>query len=162
LDENIGKVVAALEKKGLRENTLILFHSDNGGTRNKMFTGQMADVSKINLPCDNGPYRDGKGSLFEGGCRECDCANCPGPIKPQNEDRNTPVVHMYPTMAALARASTTRCIPLHGINVWDSIAEGKPTQRPEVNYKPETFPAGLRQGNWNLNSLTMLTPSAAL
>src|SRR5262249_25213067 len=54
LDENIAKVVAALEKKGLRDNTLIVFHSDNGGTTNKMFSGQMADVSKINLPCDNG------------------------------------------------------------------------------------------------------------
>ncbi len=33
-----------------------------------MFTGVMADVSKIKIPCDNGPYRDGKGTLYEGGC----------------------------------------------------------------------------------------------
>jgi len=81
LDESIGKVVAAIDKKGLRENTLILFHSDNGGTRNAMFAGQMADVSKIKLPCDNGPYRDGKGMLFEGGHRVAACANWPGHIK---------------------------------------------------------------------------------
>ncbi|MBU6180331.1 MAG: arylsulfatase, partial [Verrucomicrobia bacterium] len=67
LDDEIGRVVAALEKKGMRGNTLIIFHSDNGGTKNAMFAGVMADVSKIKIPCDNGPYRDGKGSLFEGG-----------------------------------------------------------------------------------------------
>src|SRR5215470_8308762 len=50
MDDEIGKVVAALDKKGLRDNTLILFQSDNGGTTNKRFTGQMADVSKIKLP----------------------------------------------------------------------------------------------------------------
>ena len=74
LDDEIGKVVAAIDRKGLRENTLILFHSDNGGTRNALFAGQMADVSKINLPCDNGPYREGKGTLFEGGSRVAACA----------------------------------------------------------------------------------------
>src|SRR5262245_25893456 len=60
LDDEIGRVVAALDKKKLRDNTLILFHSDNGGTRNAMFAGVMADMSKIKIPCDNGPYREGK------------------------------------------------------------------------------------------------------
>ena len=45
LDDEIGRVVAAIDKKGLRDNTLIIFHSDNGGTRNAMFAGQMADLS---------------------------------------------------------------------------------------------------------------------
>ena len=61
LDDEIGRVVAALDKKEMRDNTLILFHSDNGGTRNAMFAGVMADMSKIKIPCDNGPYREGKG-----------------------------------------------------------------------------------------------------
>src|SRR5690606_30990742 len=77
LDDEIGKVVAALEKKGLRNNTLILLHSDNGGTKNAMFAGQMTDLSKTAIPCDNGPFRDGKGSLFEGGNRVAACANWP-------------------------------------------------------------------------------------
>jgi arylsulfatase A-like enzyme len=47
LDDEVGRVVAALEKKKMRDNTLILFHSDNGGTRNAMFAGVMADMSKI-------------------------------------------------------------------------------------------------------------------
>ena len=52
----------------MRDNTLIVFQSDNGGTRNPMFAGE-GDMSKIKIPVDNGPYRDGKGSLYEGGTR---------------------------------------------------------------------------------------------
>jgi arylsulfatase A-like enzyme len=63
IDAQIGRVLDALDKKGMRDNTLIVFHSDNGGTRNAMFAGE-GDMSKIKIPCDNGPYRDGKGSLY--------------------------------------------------------------------------------------------------
>src|SRR5262249_1380534 len=86
LDDEVGRVVAALEKKGMRKNTLIIFHSDKGGTKNAMFAGVMADMSKVKIPCDNGPYRDGKGSLFEGGTRVCAFANWPGHIKAQDVD----------------------------------------------------------------------------
>lgn len=162
LDDNIGKVVAALDKKGLRENTLVLFHSDNGGTTNKMFTGQMADVSKINLPCDNGPYRDGKGSLFEGGTRVCALANWPGHIKAETVDGLIHAVDMYPTLAALAGASTVKCKPLDGVNVWDTIAENKPSPRTEIIYNIEPFRGAVRQGDWKLIWRTMLPTSVDL
>jgi arylsulfatase A-like enzyme len=162
LDENIGKVVAALEKKGLRDNTLVLFHSDNGGTTDKKFTGQMADVSKIDLPCDNGPYRGGKGSLFEGGCRVAACANWPGQIKPQVVDAFIHAVDIYPTFASLAGASTARCKPLDGVNVWESIAEGKPSPRTEFIYNVEPFRGGVRQGDWKLIWRTSLPSSVDL
>ena len=40
MDDEIGRVVEALDKKGMRDNTLIVFQSDNGGTRNAMFAGE--------------------------------------------------------------------------------------------------------------------------
>src|SRR5262245_10132985 len=150
LDDEIGRVVDALEKKGIRKNTLILFHSDNGGTRNPMFTGVMADVSKIKLPCDNGPYREGKATNYEGGTRVCAFANWPGHIKTQSVDGLIHAVDLYPTFAALAGASTTKCKALDGLNVWDTIAEGKPSARTEIVYNIEPMGAALRQGDWKL------------
>ena len=162
LDGNIGKVVAALDRKGLRENTLVIFHSDNGGTTDKMFAGQMADMSKVVLPCDNGPYRNGKGSLFEGGSRVCALANWPGRIKAQTVDGVIHAVDLYPTLAALAGASTEKCKPLDGLNVWETIAGGKPSPRTEFFYNIEPFRAGLRQGDWKLIWRTMLPSSVDL
>jgi arylsulfatase A-like enzyme len=150
MDDQIGRVVAALEKKHLRENTLIVFHSDNGGTRNAMFAGE-GDMSKVKIPCDNGPYRDGKGSLYEGGTRVCAFANWPNRIKPgMVVGEMLHVVDIYPTLVRLAGGSTAKSKPLDGQDVWDTIAEGKPSPRTEVVYNIEAFRGGLRQGDWKL------------
>lgn len=162
LDDEIGKVIAALDKKGLRDNTLILFHSDNGGTRNAKFAGQMADLSKIKLPCDNGPYREGKGTLFEGGSRVVACANWPGHIKPQTVDGIIHAVDLYPTFAALAGASTAKSKPLDGVNVWDTIAAGKASPRTEVVYNVEPFRGAVRQGDWKLIWRSLIPTSVDL
>jgi arylsulfatase A-like enzyme len=162
LDDEIGRVVAALEKKGLRDNTLIIFHSDNGGTTNAMFAGQMTDLSKTKLPCDNGPYRDGKGTLFEGGTRVAACANWPGRIKAQTVDGMIHAVDLYPTLAKLAGASTDKCKPLDGVNVWPTIAEGKPSPRTEIIYNVEPFRGAVRQGDWKLIWRTLIPTSVDL
>jgi len=162
LDDEIGRVVGALEKRGLRNNTHILFHSDNGGTKNAMFAGQMADLSKTKIPCDNGPYRDGKGALFEGGTRVAACANWPGRIKAQTVDGIVHAVDLYPTLAALAGASTAKCKPLDGVNVWPTIAEGKPSPRNEVIYNVEPFRGAVRQGDWKLIWRTLIPASVDL
>src|SRR5215472_10377952 len=162
MDDEIGKVVAALNNKGVRYNTLILFNSDNGGTRNAMFAGQMADVSKIKMPADNGRYREGKGTLFEGGCRVVAFANWPGHIKAETVDGIIHAVDTYPTLAALAGASTAKCKPLDGVNVWDTIAEDKPSPRTEVVYNVEPFRGAVRQGDWKLIWRTLLPTSVDL
>lgn len=162
LDDEIGKVVAALDKKGLRNNTVIIFHSDNGGTKSAMFAGQMADLSKTKIPCDNGSYRDGKGALFEGGCRVAAFANWPGHIKAQTVDGIMHAVDLYPTFAALAGASTTKSKPLDGVNVWETIAEGKPSPRSEVIYNIEPFRGAVRQGDWKLIWRTLIPTSVDL
>ena len=133
-----------------------------GGTKNPMFAGVMADMSKVKIPCDNGPYRDGKGSLFDGGTLVCAFANWPGHIKPQSVDGIIHAVDLYPTLASLAGASTAKSKPLDGVNVWDTIASGKPSPRSEFVYNIEPFRAALRQGDWKLIWRTTLPSSVDL
>ena len=151
MDDQIGRVVDALDKKKLRDNTLIVFQSDNGGTRNAMFTGVMADVSKMKIPCDNGSYHEGKGTLYEGGTRVCALANWPGHIPAGlTVNEMIHVVDLYPTLTKLAGASTAKCKSLDGLDVWSTISEGKPSPRTEIVYNIEPFRAGIRQGDWKL------------
>jgi arylsulfatase A-like enzyme len=150
MDDQVGRVVDALEKKGMRNNTLIVFQSDNGGTRNALFAGE-GDMSKVKIPCDNGPYREGKGTLYEGGTRVVAFANWPGHVKPGTVvNEMIHVVDIYPTLLRLAGGSTARCKPLDGLDVWETIAEGRPSPRTELVYNIEVFRAGLRQGDWKL------------
>ena len=65
-------------------------------------------------------------------------------------------VDIYPTLAALAGASTAKCKPLDGVNVWDTIAEGKPSPRTEIVYNVEPFRGAVRQGDWKLVWRTLL------
>ena len=149
MDDQIGRVLDALAKKGMRDNTLIVFQSDNGGTRNAMFTGE-GDMSKVKIPCDNGPYREGKGSLYEGGTRVCALVNWPGHVKPGVVNGMIHVVDMFPTLAKLAGASTAKGKPLDGLDVWKTISEGAASPRSEIVYNIEAFRAGVRQGDWKL------------
>jgi arylsulfatase A-like enzyme len=54
MDDQIRRVIAALDQKKMLGNTLFIFQSDNGGTRNPMFAGAITDMSKVVLPADNG------------------------------------------------------------------------------------------------------------
>ena len=163
MDDQIGRVMAALDKKGMRDNTLIVFQSDNGGTRNAMFAGE-GDVSKIKIPVgNNGPYRDGKGSLYEGGTRVVALANWPGHIKSGGTaDGMIHVVDMYPTLAMLAGAPTAKSKPLDGLNVWSTISENAPSPRTEIVYNIEPFRAGIREGDWKLVWRTPLPATVEL
>lgn len=150
MDEQIGRVVAALDKKGLRDNTLIMFQSDNGGTANPMFAGE-GDMSKIRIPVSNAPLREGKGTLYEGGTRVLALANWPGHVPAGvTLDEKIHVVDIYPTLAGLAGASTASAKALDGLDVWGTVSQGRKSPREEIVYNIEPFRAGLRQGDWKL------------
>ncbi len=92
MDAGIGKVLAALDQVGKRDNTLILFTSDNGG----------------DLPqgASNGPWRDGKQSMYEGGLRVPLIANWPGQIKASTtNDLEAVTMDLFPTVIDVAGAT---------------------------------------------------------
>ena len=150
MDDEIGRVLAALEQRGMRDNTLIVFQSDNGGPRSAKVTGEV-DTSGGTIPADNGPFRDGKASLFEGGTRVVALANWPKYIKPGSVVyQPMHIVDWYPTLASLAGAKPAPTKPLDGFNSWPALIGGKITLRNEVVYGIEPFRAALRQGDWKL------------
>ncbi|HKA23844.1 MAG TPA: arylsulfatase [Candidatus Eisenbacteria bacterium] len=161
MDDEIGRVLKALDKKGMRDNTLIVFQSDNGGNRSATFAGEI-DVSKLVLPSDNGPYRDGKGSLYEGGTRVVALANWPGHIPAGKNDALMHMVDIYPTLMDVAGGSTAKCKPLDGLDMWPTWSAGKPSPRAEVVYNVEPFRAAIRQGDWKLIWRTPLPASLEL
>jgi len=92
LDQSLGRVMSALERMGLADNTVIVFMSDNGG----LSTAE-------GRPTSNLPLRGGKGWLYEGGIREPMIIKWPGVTKPGSR-RRTPVIStdFYPTMLEMA------------------------------------------------------------
>lgn len=156
MDDQIGRVVAALEARGMRDNTLIIFSSDNGGTRSARVTGE--SVVKGGLPPNNGPYRDGKGTLYEGGTRTVALVNWPGRIKPGKTGGMLHVADFYPTLLGLAGGKLGRNKPLDGMDVWATISTGAPSPRTEIVYNVDPFLGAVREGNWKL-VWTALLPS---
>ena len=95
MDENVGRVLDALDRLKLDDNTVVIFTSDNGGLSTKPSTRP--------CPTSNGPLRAGKGWCYEGGVRTCLIVRAPGVTKPGSES-DTPVISTdyYPTMLELA------------------------------------------------------------
>jgi len=148
MDEQIGAVLRALEKRGMRENTLVVFHSDNGGVRTAAFAGEIE--TKGALPASNGPYRDGKGALYEGGTRAVAFATWPGKIRPGKVAGMMHVTDMLPTLAGRAGASLAGTKALDGMDQWATISTGAASPRTEVVYNVEMFRGAVRQGDWKL------------
>jgi arylsulfatase A-like enzyme len=148
LDDAVGAVMTALERKGMAKDTLVVFHSDNGGALpNKYATGD-GDVHE--QAADNGPWSAGKGGLHEGAVRVVALATWPGRIPPGIVAERIHVTDMFPTLLGLAGAKPDTSRPLDGIDQWATISEGKPSPRKEVLLDMEDTRGALLRDNWKL------------
>ncbi len=146
MDEAIGRIMAAVDEQGLRRDMLIIFSSDNGG------------VIKGKVVCNNGRYRAGKATVYEGGVRVAAFASWQGRIKPGtvvNEPLH--MVDFYPTLLRLAGASLEQKLPLDGRDAWPTIAEGKPSPHEEILINAAPRGGAILVGQWKL----VLTSSAS-
>lgn len=92
LDQNIGRLMKALEETGQADNTVVVFTSDNGGL-----------ATAEGSPTSNKPLAEGKGWMYEGGTREPMIVRWPGVVKPGSLC-DVPVTSpdFYPTLLEIA------------------------------------------------------------
>ena len=160
LDDEVGRIVAALEKKKMRDNTLIVFSSDNGGATSSLFaTGarsasERAEEVGGQLPASNGILRGGKGTLHEGGVRVPTIFNWPGKLPPRSLDEPLHMVDVMPTLVALAGGSLDR--ELDGKNIWPTLADGQASPHEEILINVEPFRGAIRKGKWKLVKIALL------
>ncbi|MFM8272385.1 MAG: arylsulfatase B [Gemmata sp.] len=138
MDEAVGQIAAAGEKAGVRKNTLFVFSSDNGGPQPGTVT-------------DNGKFRAGKATLYEGGVRVAAFATWDEKIKAGSTV--TEPLHMvdwYPTLLTLAGAKVEQKLPLDGLDIWPALAQGKPSPHDAILINTTPNNGAVRAGDWKL------------
>ena len=141
IDDSVARIVSTLKQKGIYEDTLIIFTSDNGGNAGAT---------------DHSPLRGNKGCYYEGGIRVPFLLKVPG-IKPG--ENATPIISndVYPTvLEALGHAQRPHQ-HIDGLSIM-ALTRGEKLKRdslfwhfPHYNGHPSARPCSvIRQGDWKL------------
>lgn len=146
MDEGIGEVVAALREKGMLENTVFLFLSDNGASSENGFIGQlMADLN-------NTPYRSYKQWCFQGGTSTpfILCYGNPAKNRLQGQfcTQTGHVIDILPTCLELAGAGKDALKPFPGKSLVRAAQGGKTQDR--VLYFEHQGSCAIIDGHWKL------------
>jgi len=124
LDWSVGQVLETLRKEGLAKNTLVFFTSDNGPWIVKDLAGGSA-----------GPFRDGKGSTWEGGMREPGIAWWPGKIKPNVVNHDIACsMDLFATSLSLAGIPLPADRVIDGVDMTPMLLGKGPDQRQLMFY----------------------------
>ncbi len=143
IDWSVGQIVGALKDNGLEDNTMVILTSDNGPW---ISYGNHAGIT---------PFREAKGTSFDGGTRSACIIKYPGKIKVASTSTKTFCsIDILPTVCAVTGAALPEN-EIDGANVWDLITDKKGAQNPQVYYP---FSTGSRfegiisgDGKWKLH-----------
>jgi arylsulfatase A-like enzyme len=141
LDENVGKVLEALQREGLTDNTLIFFLNDNGGA--------MPYNASLNAP-----LRGTKGTCLEGGIRVPFSVQWPAKL-PTGRVESRPVISLdiLPTIMSAAGITLPTDRVFDGVNLAPFLTNGWAWQvlepHPTLFWKLN-WAAAIRKGDWKL------------
>lgn len=153
LDDAIGRIVAALDRAGKRQNTMIVFFSDNGGTQARNNDPQYPpdDYPAGRAYGSNLPLRGNKTQLYEGGIRVPAWMNWRGTLQPGRFTAPLHAVDWMPTLCALAGYRPRADLKWDGRDV-GAWLRGQQKPRPRPLYWAGTgFEShAVRDGDWKL------------
>lgn len=153
LDDAVGRIIQALEDKGVRDNTLLVFTSDNGGS-----TVENNDLKYPDDNCPNGrltgnnhPLRGQKGDVYEGGTRVPTLVFWPGHAKPGRVSSPVQITDWMPTFCSLSGYSPDRDLRWDGTDLTELLTNHtRLPVRPIYTAGPRWRSTSLRHGDWKL------------
>lgn len=157
MDHAIGELLESLERICQRENTIVVFTSDNGAIDQSpihytdMYPGWQYAYPRLG---SNAPYRGFKAQLYEGGVHVPTVVNWRGKLEPGRVDHPMQIVDWMPTFSALADAPPQQDPRYDGQDMWPSISgsrETAPDRRLYWNFRGGRK-LGVREGDWKLIS----------
>ena len=135
VDWATGAIMHALRERGLDDNTLVIFTSDNGGTRRGC----------------NLPLRGNKGTCWEGGQRVPCIMRWPGKITPGREKSGVAAsIDLYPTLASLGGADLPTDRIVDGMDLSEMIFGDDESPRDTFIYHSFNHLQAVRKGPWKL------------
>jgi arylsulfatase len=150
VDQEVGRLLKALDDRKLRDNTLVFFTSDNGPeTLHRYPTATHSHGSA-------GPLRGMKLSMYEGGYRVPGILQWPGHTTPgSTSDEPVAFYDLMPTLCAVAGVEPPADRPLDGANVLPLLDGRSITRRVPLYWQYDKAQQGpwkltLRQGEWKL------------
>ncbi len=157
VDDAIGQVVKALDESGLREDTLILFSSDNGpqGSWGGNAYPHDLKLTNFNQPV---PMRGKKCDVYEGGIHVPGLANWPGHITPKTVPDQVHIIDWFPTLAALTQS--TAPAELDGADLSAVLFKNDPLKKRDLYWiwNPKTSKWALRFGDWKITRYSKEEP----
>jgi arylsulfatase A-like enzyme len=156
MDGAIGRILAALDKAGHRDDTLVLFFSDNGGhgpTQNNdtKYPGKYPDAI---VGRDNRPLRGKKTELYEGGIRSSTIVRYPGVLAPGTIEAPLHAADWMPTLTRLVGYTPPRDLHWDGQDIWPTLtgSGGVPADRTLYWLGVRNRAQALRLGRWKLHA----------
>ncbi len=132
MDAAIGEVLDLLDERGIADNTIVIFFSDNGGSGGS----------------DNSPLRGGKAQMFEGGNRVPCIVRYPGHSPAgQTSEAFLTTLELLPTLLKLADVALPDDLKLDGHDMLPTLADQAPSPRSEMYWQRRDDKAA-RVGHW--------------
>jgi arylsulfatase A-like enzyme len=161
-DYETGRLLKTLDQLGLKENTLVIYTTDNGPwNQPKYYKTKKGHPQNSIFWGDAGPLRDGKGSIYEGGIRVPCIMRWPGKIPAGvTNDGLMATLDLLPTFAALTGAKIPEDRIIDGVNQMDFLLGNSPSARTSFMYNPGLASVqtkilqgnAIREGDWKLIS----------